>query len=146
MKEFKYSNEKAKKVMKTQMITKIPLILIASFAGLYIANSKNNMIFSNKLVLSLTLLICLIAVSIGLFLGIKNGTKMLLQNIYKVTETSIERVTPSGKSINIAFNTIDNHKIHKKGLLISAKKKNILIPIELDEYNVLSTLILKQIK
>jgi hypothetical protein len=147
MKEYRFSEENAKKTIKTQTISRVPIMLIAVLGGLYIANSQNGGgIFGNSLVLILTLSISSIAVTIGLLIGIKNGTKTLMQNIYRISETGIERATPSGKSVNIDFDEIDLHKSMKKGLFIKAKNQKILIPAGLDSFSEISNLILEKVK
>ncbi len=147
MQEYRFSEENAKKTIKSQMILKIPIILVALLGGFFIANSQNGgMIFGNFLVLTFVIIISGIAVSIGLIFGIKNGTKMLMQNNYKLTEIGIERTTPSGKIVNIYFDKVDNYKSFKKGLFIKAKNQKILIPAGLDKFDELSELILERLK
>lgn len=69
MKEFRISEETAKKTMRTQTVSLIPLTIIA-FAGY-----------------------------IGIRMGIKNSVKSLMKNIHRLTEKRIEWHTPSGKII-----------------------------------------------
>lgn len=147
MKEYRFSEENAKKTIKSQTISRIPMILIAVIGGFYIANFQNGgAIFGDSIVLILTLSISAVAVTIGLLIGIKNGTKTLMQNIYRITDTGIERTTPSGKSVNIDFDKIDLHKSMKKGLFIKAQNQKILIPSGLDDYNDISNLVLEKVK
>ena len=147
MKEYRFSEESAKKTIKSRTISRIPIILIAGFGGFYIANHQSKgMVFGNSFVLILTLSIGAIAVALGLLLGIKNGTKTLMKNIYRITETGIERTTPSGKSLKIDFDKIDLHKSMKKGLLIKGQNQQILIPAGLDGYDEISDLILNKVK
>ncbi len=147
MKEYRFSEENAKKIIKSQTISRIPMILIAVIGGFYIANYQSGgTIFSDSLVLILTLLFSLVAVTIGLLIGIKNGTKTLMQNIYRISEAGIERTTPSGKIVSIAFDKIDLHKSMKKGLFIKAQNQKILIPSGLDNYNDISNLIVEKVK
>jgi hypothetical protein len=147
MKEYRFSEENAKKTIKSQTISRIPMILIAVLGGLYIANSQNGgAIFENSLVLILTLSLSAVAVTIGLLIGIKNGAKTLMQNTYRISENGIERATPSGKSVNIDFDKIDLHKSLKKGLFIKAQNQKILIPAGLDGYDEITNLILEKVK
>ena len=147
MKEYRFSAENAKKTIKSQTISRIPMILIAAIGGFYIANFQTGgAIFSDSLVLTLTLSISAVAVTIGFLIGIKTGTKTLMQNIYRISETGIERTTSSGKSVSIDFDKIDLHKSMKKGLFIKAQNQKILIPSGLDNYNDISNLILEKVK
>jgi hypothetical protein len=147
MKRYTFSEENARKLMKSQTIARLPLIAIAIFGGLYISNYRSGgSTFGNPIVLSFTLLICAIAVSIGLIFGIKNGTKNLMQNVYQFTDDSIKRHTPSGKSISINFNEVTDHKLSKAGFLIKSKNQKMLIPSSLDEYDELSGILLSKIK
>jgi hypothetical protein len=147
MKEYRFSEESAKKTIKSQAISRIPMILIAFLGGFYIANSQNGgTIFGDSLVLILTVSFSAVAAAIGLLVGIKNGTKTLMQNVYRITETGIERNTPSGQSVKIDFDKIDLHKTLKKGLFIKAQNQKILIPTGLDSYDEISKLILEKIK
>lgn len=147
MKEYRFSEENAKKMIKSQTISRIPMILIAVLGGLYIANSQNGgAIFGDSLVLIPTLSICAVAVTIGLVIGFKNGTKTLMQNIYRISDKGIERTTPSGKSVSMDFDKIDLHKSMKKGLFIKAQNQKILIPSGLDKYNDISNSVLEKVK
>jgi hypothetical protein len=58
-----------------------------------------------------------------------------MQNIYRITDTGIERTTPSGKSLSIDFDKIDLCKSMKKGLFVKAQNQKILIPSGLDNCN-----------
>ena len=124
MKEYRFSEENAKKAAKSHMISRIPLMLAAIIGSLYITNSQNEgMIFGDSIVLISTLSLTAFGLTIGSFFGIKNGTKSLMQNIYRVSDSGIEWSTPSGKSLIIDFNNIDMHESDKKGLLIKAKNQ-----------------------
>ncbi|WP_196890177.1 hypothetical protein [Aureivirga sp. CE67] len=147
MKEYRFSEENAKKMMKTRTISRIPTILIAIVFGLYIANLRGQgEVFGNSLVLVLTLSISLVALSIGIFIGMKKGAEALKHNVYRISDTGIERKTSIGKSINIDFDKVESYKSMKKGLLIKTKNQKILIPTELDNYTDLSSLILEKVK
>lgn len=147
MKEYRFSEEQAKKVMKSRLVSRSPMILIAILGGLYIANTRNGAVtFENPLVLILTIATSFIALGIGLFIGIKNGTKTLIKHSYRISDKGIEWTNPTGRLVSIDFNEVDMHRALKRGLFIRAKKQSVLIPSGLDQYDELSALILKKMK
>lgn len=147
MKEYSFTEETAKKVIITQAFSRIPIIVIATIGGLYIADIQNgDHIFSNKIVVITTFVIFIIAGSIGLLIGIKNGTKALMQNKYILTDNYIERFTPSGKIVRLEFSKIDKYQVSKKGLLIKSSSEKILVPSGLDQFDELSTSVLEKLR
>lgn len=147
MKEYTFKEETAKNVMKKQAVSRTPMFVIAFIGGFYIANLRSDgETFSNKWVLIISVITVFIAGAIGLFLGIKSGAKTLVKNKFILTDTYIERHTPSGKIVRIEFTEIVKHQVFKSGLLIKSLSDKILIPAGLDEFDELSSLILKKIK
>jgi hypothetical protein len=145
MNEFTFSEETAKKTMRSQAISRLPLIFIAGIAGIYLATIQNEEFPRLTLVLAITLPILAIAGYIGIRMGIKSGTKSLMKNIYRLTGNGIEWLTPSGRTVIIEYDKIDIYRTITKGLLIKSKNKKILIPREIDNYNEISGLIREKV-
>ncbi len=147
MKEYSFTEVTAKKVIKTRALSRIPMIIIAMIGGLFIADIQNGgKIFDDKLVIVITCIVAIIAGTIGLFIGIKNGTKALMQNKYILTDNYIERLAPSGKIVRIEFSKIDKYQVLKKGLLIKSSSEKILVPSGLEKFDELSTSISEKLK
>lgn len=146
MKEFTFSEATAKKTMRSQAISRLPMIVIAVIAGIYLATMQNQDFPLITLVLAITLPILAIAGYIGISMGIKSGTKSLMKNTYRLTGNGIEWLTPSGKTVIIEYDKIDLYKTITKGLLIKSKNKKILIPREIDNFSEISGLINDKVK
>lgn len=146
MKEYKFSEENAKRIVKSRTIYRIPIMIIAVLAGLFIADTRTGgAIFDNTLVLVLTMFIGLSALAFGLIFGIKNGTSSLLRSTYLLSDNGVEWKTPSGKTIHIDFDKVEKHQKFNKGLLIKAQNKRIIISSELDNYDELSNIVLSKL-
>jgi hypothetical protein len=147
MKEYKFSKENARNHIRARLINRSPVILAAIIAGLFIGNYRTGGdMFENKIVLILTLVIGGIAVAAGIQLGIKRGAESLMYERFRLDETKIERLTSSGKIISIELNSIIEYKSLKSGLLLKSKGKKLIIPSELDNFDELSNLILKNLQ
>jgi hypothetical protein len=142
MKEFRISEETAKKTMKSRVVSQIPMFIFAGAAGVYLAITQNEGPVPHlTLILAITIPVLTIAGYIGMRMGIKSGVKSLMKNIYRLTENEIEWHTPSGKTVIIDYDKIDHFKTQTRGLLIKSKNKRILIPRELDNFNEITGLI-----
>lgn len=147
MKEFRFSEAQAKKTMISQTVSRIPLMLIAGGTGIYIANHNNNGgITDNLAVLLPVIAIGIVAMSVGLFIGVKNGTKTLLANVYRLSDESIERIGPNGNSTIINLSDIKTHKSIKKGLFLKDQNSKILIPVGIEGFENISGTILATLK
>ncbi len=147
MKEYRFSEINAKKTIKSRAFSRLPLFLIAAIGGLFISIYQDEGgILDVSLFVILAIPILAIALAIGLLIGIKNGTRSLMQNVYRITNDGIERKTSSGKTISIEFDNIDTHKYLKEGLLIKSHNRKIIIPAGLDDFGEISKLILDKIK
>ncbi len=147
MKEFSFTEETARKFMRSQTLSRIPLIVCALLGGLYISSSRTGKsIFDNLYTLMATILITLISTFIGLHLGIKLGVKTLLQGKFVLTEDYIERHTASGKIVKINFDKISSHKIAKGGLALNSSEGKIFIPSAIDNFEELSKSVTAKLK
>jgi hypothetical protein len=147
MKAYTYTEERAKKIIKSQALSRIPMIIIALSGGFYIANIQSDgHLFDDKSVLLIAGSIAVMASFLGFIIGIKKGVKALMLNKYIISDAYIDRYTPSGDFIRLEFSKIDKHQVIKKGLLLKASTKKILIPSGLDNYDEISKVILDKLK
>ena len=142
MREFSFTEETAKKVIRSQVVSRIPVMVVALAGALYVADGQGSgQFFTNKLALLIFFPVLIVSVSLGLLFGIRNGAKALMKNKFIVTDTFIERYTLSGRIIKLDFNKTVKYQLLKKGLLLTSSDGKMLIPSRLDKFDELLTLV-----
>jgi hypothetical protein len=147
MKEYTFTEDTAKKIIKSQTMSRIPIVVISVAAGIYVGNHQTGGEIFKNLTQLIILSFGLIGITTyGLIRGMKKGTKTLMLNKYILTETGIERHTPASKIIQIDFDKISSHHLLTKGLLLKSTNTKILIPSGLDNFEELSSNIIARLK
>lgn len=136
MKEYKFSETTAKKIVRAKSAGWLPIIITAFFGGFLLINFLND----NQLVKTPVLLIgCVIVLLLAIFLGwrkgVQNGVRALLREKYVVKEMAIEKIGQKGDAINIKWFEVSNFQETDKGLEIEEGDRKLLIPKQLEGYN-----------
>lgn len=147
MAEYSFSEKNAMKIIKKRIFLRLPVLIIAGVVGLYFANiDSNGMLFRNRLSLFLVVLILAVLLIIGVRYGIILGVTILLREKYVLTDTTVEKVTFSGKSIKIYLDKVETSSTNNKGLLLTSNSDRIFIPVEIDSYHEFTTTILANLR
>ncbi|MCK9255143.1 MAG: hypothetical protein M0Q45_04490 [Bacteroidales bacterium] len=142
MKEYRFTEETAKKTMNSGLRFFAPFLIGGSIVGICIANfTTKGSIFGSLLVFLIIILVLVIATMIG----INRSKKSLMKAVYRLSDTGIEVITSDTESVSIDFDKIKSHKIIKRGLYINGQKSQIFIPVDLDGYDEITNTILEKI-
>jgi len=147
MKEYTYTEDTAKKIIKSQTLSRIPIVIISIAAAIYISDYQSGgRVFKNLTTLIIICIVLIGVTSFGLIRGVKNGAKTLMLNKYILTDTGIERHTPAGKIVELDFDKISSHHVSTKGLLLKSFNTKILVPAGLNNFEELSSYVIARLK
>lgn len=144
MKQYKLSEEEARKHVSRRMLNRIPVIIISVGLGLLLPMIRGVNIFHNKSVLFIILLLVILSVIIGLFVSFKIGVKGALNTYYTLSEYEVKVVSPL-RTVCINIDAISSCRSYRKGLVIKEGFKAILMPIELNDYDEIVNILSKRI-
>lgn len=147
MKEYRFTKNNAEKTARTTVISKIPMMVIAICAGVYISevNSETSM-FNNIILMISVIIVLLLTLTIGFYWGYRLLVKRLMGETYYLTENSIDKTTQTGVTVSIAYNEVQNHKLRKNGYFIKAKGKQMYIFSGIDQFEEISNEISAKLK
>lgn len=142
MKEYRFTEETAKKTINSRLSFFAPFLIGGSIVGICIANYvTTGSIFGSLF----TLLIVILVLAIATMIGINRSKKSMMKTVYRLSDTGIEVITSDTESVSIDFDKIKSHKIIKIGLYINGQKSQIFIPVDLDGYEEITNTILEKI-
>ncbi|NVK73277.1 MAG: hypothetical protein HWE24_07345 [Oceanospirillaceae bacterium] len=142
MKEFKFTEESAKKAAEAEMRSRLPLILTSGFAGLLLAFRFTPQVQSlSNAVLAIIAVSTLGVLVFSIWIGMKRRAKAFMTQVYTVDETSIERKSASSQSVKIDFDKLESIQTGKNGLTLKSKLHKMVVPSELDGFGELSKII-----
>ena len=148
MQIFKIKHDGFKEIRMKMLLRSIPVLLLAGAVGIIIStiNSKEN---ANDLnVLIITIPVTLVALGLGLYVGLKRQRALLESYTVTITDNLITREQHNTPTISIYFNEIKEIVKHKNGSFTIQGKETvdlIGIPVQIDGYSQLET-VLQQIQ
>ena len=132
MNQFQFSTANARRSAKNKLFKLIPMFTICGIVGISISFITNEIKFD-----IIVLIVSIIGVFMAALLGFKNAinvdTEKLLKTTYILDDLYIEKRT-SKRSLKIEFNNVSVCKKCNDGLLIKAKRNQIFIPEQLDNF------------
>lgn len=137
MKEFKLPEKQVELAKRKVLTNALPIILIASVAGIYIGLSRTASNSDVYNVLVIVIIISLLSIFIGLRLGIKNNNDAIRSYRIELLEDSIKKYQKNTPVIEISKSEIKTiTEVIKKGLIIKTDNVNkyIYIPVGLEGY------------
>lgn len=135
MKEYKFSEATAKKIVRAKSAAWLPIIVTAFFGGFLLINYlNNNQLVKTPILLIGSIIVLLLAVYLGWRKGVQNGVSALLREKYVVKEMAIEKIGQKGDSINVKWFEVSNFQETDKGLEIEEGDLKLLVPKQLDGY------------
>ena len=135
---YTFSKEAIKKLAIKQTLSIYPILISALIAVYFIITHLEGD--------SPELVVIMIGIGVfmligGFFSSTKAISKVLTETIFLLDENSITKQIPNGQDTEIFFRDIKNQQHSKKGIILKAQKKQLLIPVNLTDFKELEKVI-----
>lgn len=148
MQQFTLRKDSFGEIKRKAVIRTVPVMLVASAAGIFIGVSSNTSAADNMNILPVVILIAAVSLAIGLYTGINRQRKLLESYILTIDNHLIKREQLNTPAISLYSNEITEISKSNNGtILIKGRNSSdvIVIPAQVENYNQLETL-LQEIK
>ncbi|MDB5250010.1 MAG: hypothetical protein JWQ40_4404 [Segetibacter sp.] len=144
MEKFILKSDAYRKMMKQSLIRTVPLLLVATFAGLFIADHNSPHTQDEVNILPFVIPATLALVGYGVYRGLKRQSEFLKSYSLTIDQNSITREQKDTPAIQFLVTDVSEiYKTSNGSFIIKASSTNdvIMVPVDVEKYSNIEALL-----